>query len=58
MSDHSNENDALDDLVDQWHEDPTITVPLHEYLGMTWEQYAAWVVDPGSVIRPEAGSDG
>lgn len=32
----------LDELVAEWHEsdDPR---PLHEALGMTWEQYAEWV---------------
>lgn len=32
---------SLDDLVEEWHDndDPR---PLHEYLGMTWEQYSEW----------------
>ncbi len=32
----------LDDLIDQWHDgdDPR---PLHEFLGMTHDEYATWV---------------
>jgi hypothetical protein len=43
-------NDHLDDLIDRWHhsspDDPT---PLHEYLGMSWEEYGAWVKDPTAI---------
>jgi hypothetical protein len=28
--------------IEAWHDDPDTTLPLHEYLGMTWEQYATW----------------
>lgn len=30
-------------LVDAWHEDEDTTLELHEYLGMTWEEYVQWV---------------
>lgn len=33
----------LDNLVEQWHADESIRVPLHQHLGMTREEYAAWV---------------
>ena len=35
----------IDEYVAQWHRlKPNL--PLHEYLGMTWDEYAAWVDDP------------
>lgn len=40
----------LDDLVEQWHTSPDDDGPLHEFLGMTWEQYAEWTrtgIEPG-----------
>lgn len=33
--------EQLDDLVDKWH-DSESKVSLHEYLGMTREEYAVW----------------
>ncbi len=36
MSEH------LDDLVDRWHRSGS-DVPLHQYLNLTWEEYATWV---------------
>ena len=36
--------DNIDDLIDQWHEsDPEDKTPLHEFLGMTQEEYSKWV---------------
>ncbi|HCT81188.1 MAG TPA: hypothetical protein DGT23_32385 [Micromonosporaceae bacterium] len=32
----------IDEAVAEWHDDPTIVIPLHEYLGMTWDQYTRW----------------
>lgn len=40
---HRHLNDRLDDLVDRWHEDIGIVMPLHEYLGLTWAEYGHWV---------------
>lgn len=36
------------DLIHQWHaganlDDDADYLPLHEFLGMTWEQYGRWV---------------
>jgi hypothetical protein len=36
------EEKRINDLIDQWHEGNT-GVPLHEFLGMTWEQYGEWL---------------
>ena len=35
--------DEIDDFVEKWHEDENTTQELHEYLGMSWEEYSAWV---------------
>ncbi len=35
----------MDDYVERWHAGPC-AVDLHDYLGMTWDEYAAWVANP------------
>lgn len=39
-------SDEWDNLVEEWHtgEDPR---ELHEFLGLTWEEYGQWIKDPG-----------
>jgi hypothetical protein len=37
--------DEIDDYVDRWH-DSDSTLELHEFLGMTLQEYAAWVKCP------------
>lgn len=32
----------IDDFIDKWHNLTTPAQPLHEYLGMTWEEYSVW----------------
>lgn len=32
----------IDAKIDEWHRSD-LTIPLHEFLGMNWEEYAAWV---------------
>lgn len=43
---HDRLTELLDDLVDEWHDlppgSPDAQLPLHDYLGMTWVQYARW----------------
>lgn len=39
--------DRLEHLIDAWHEDPDNGQPLHDYLGMNWEQYGHWVAGRG-----------
>jgi len=34
--------ESIDDYIDEWHEGDS-ELPLHEYLGMTLEQYSFWV---------------
>lgn len=49
-------NDELDDLIDEWHDaagnpdHPAYGKPLHEWLGMSYEDYGRWVED--SSYRP------
>jgi hypothetical protein len=43
-------NRLLDDHVEAWHQSPlSDPTPLHEYLGMTWDEYGAWVKDPSAI---------
>lgn len=41
--------DEIDDFIDRWHEDAHVVVgrptPIYEFLGMTREEYEAWVHD-------------
>lgn len=37
--------DDIEDFVAAWHESDD-SRELHEYLGMTWEEYALWVERP------------
>jgi hypothetical protein len=41
--------DEIDDFVDLWHEDETDDRPIHEFLGMTKEEYDLWVEQPGAL---------
>lgn len=36
---------ALLDAVDEWHEGDS-PLPLHEFLGFTWDEYVRWAVHP------------
>ena len=38
--------DEIDDFVEKWHEDENATQELHEYLGMSWEEYSVWAAKP------------
>ncbi len=38
----------VDDFVDRWHEGDS-TTSLHEYLGMSAEDYGTWVEDQDSL---------
>lgn len=41
--------DEIDDFVEVWHTDDAIEEPIHQFLGMTEEEYALWVEQPGSL---------
>lgn len=38
--------DEIDSFVDSWHEDDETALELHEYLGMSWEEYSVWATRP------------
>ena len=38
----------IDDCVDAWHESDG-NVALHDFLGMTLDEYALWVADPDAL---------
>lgn len=44
--------DDLEDYVDKWHECGGAGVELHEYLGLTLEQYFKWAGDDDG-FKPE-----
>jgi hypothetical protein len=33
----------INDAIHDWHDSPPGAMPLHEFLGLTWEQYKSWV---------------
>jgi hypothetical protein len=37
--------EQIDEYVEEWHSSDT-GMGLHEYLGLTWDEYRAWVRDP------------
>jgi hypothetical protein len=36
-------NIHLLNLVDEWHDNPNLEIPLHVHLDMTWEEYQHWM---------------
>lgn len=49
---------VMNDMIALWHDGAGDGQELHEYLGMTWEEYAAWVEAPGrGVDQPERPLD-
>ena len=40
--------DEIDDYVDNWHQGDS-DLSLHAYLGMSWEEYAAWLKSPDNL---------
>jgi hypothetical protein len=44
--------DEIDDFVERWHKSRdkrTLGLELHEYLGLSWDEYALWIQDPDSL---------
>ena len=37
--------EQIDDYIDKWH-DSLSWRELHDYLGMTWEEYGVWTQNP------------
>lgn len=40
----------IDDYIDQWHDGGGFDQHLHTWLGLIWEEYAAWVTDPNTLL--------
>lgn len=38
----SDADDLMDDLIGRWHRGEGGGLALHEYLGLSWDEYAAW----------------
>lgn len=38
----------IDDTIDNWHNGIS-KLELHEYLGMTWDEYSEWLIHRDSV---------
>ena len=36
--------EEIDNFIEAWHKSSS-TTDLHDYLGMTWEEYSAWAID-------------
>lgn len=48
--------EKIEDFITQWHDYVDKTPPeeemsLHDYLGLTWEEYALWVENPGKLYE-------
>jgi len=43
------DEDEINKKIEQWHTNASILMPLHEYLGMTLEEYAAWVTNHSEI---------
>lgn len=40
------ELEDIDRFIEVWHSNRYEERPLHEFLGMTWEEYAQWLENP------------
>ncbi|MGW5781126.1 hypothetical protein [Streptomyces sp. NPDC003863] len=38
--------DEIDSYIDAWHDADDTDLELHEFLGMTWDEYRLWVEKP------------
>ncbi|MFG2410941.1 hypothetical protein [Streptomyces goshikiensis] len=41
--------DDIDSYVDAWHDTEDGDLELHEFLGMTWDEYRLWVEKPSTL---------
>lgn len=42
----------IEDAISAWHDlESSEVTELHDFLGMTWEQYAEWVLQPSALTR-------
>jgi hypothetical protein len=45
--------DDIDDRIDEWHRSNS-KQPLHEFLGVAEEEYAAWVVNGSTPSKKDS----
>lgn len=52
--------DKMDDEIDRWHTSPPsdAPAPLHDFLGLTWREYKAWMeLTPlADILRARVGT--
>ena len=41
----------IDDFIDDWHDGKTGVADLHDYLGLSWDEYGEWVKHEGALDR-------
>lgn len=41
--------DDIDSYIDAWHDSDDNAGELHEFLGMTWDEYRLWVEKPNTL---------
>lgn len=41
-------SDEIEDFVEAWHESDSL-MDIHDYLGMTFDEYSLWVSDPDAI---------
>ncbi|QKW58319.1 hypothetical protein [Stenotrophomonas sp. NA06056] len=42
--------DGIDGAVQAWHDDASIEMELSEYIGLTEEEYSAWLLDSSVIL--------
>lgn len=42
---HEAQCDDIDDFIQEWHQNPR-GQQVYDFLGMTWQEYALWMVAP------------
>jgi hypothetical protein len=42
--------DEIDDYIELWHDSDSL-LELHEYLGLTWEEYRMWASNKSILAR-------
>jgi hypothetical protein len=47
--------EEVDDLVELWHEGAGGDLPLHEFLGMSWDEYKTFVQEGVIPVRDVNG---
>lgn len=61
LGEFADPDEAIDDAILEWHRGQHIVSSLHQYLGLSWPEYARWMSNPralGTIIGERiAGTD-